>query len=459
VSKGKLDTFKPQRRNANRHTQRGLGALETSIQKDGWIGAITVAADGETFDGSARIEVGAATGFDDVIVVESDGTKPIVHRRIDIPTADDPRAVRLGYAANRVAALNLDFDPAVILADLDAGLDLSALWNEGEIEALAAALIGEAAKVDDPGAQVDKADALQAEWQVKAGDVWQAGEHYIICGDCREFGTWQKLLSAAKVERVNGVFTSPPYAEQRKDQYGGVPVDEYVAWWEDVQANVRAHLANDGSFFVNIKAHCEDGERSLYVMDLVSAMRRRWSWLFVEELCWTHQGVAGYWPNRFKNGFEPVYQFCCKSMIKFYPNSVRHVAAQSTMNRIALAKRTGETKEGRKNSRTGSNFGIDYGNMADFDGSALPSNVIAVSTETSNVGHAAAFPVALPDFFIRAYSDTGDAWLDPFLGSGTTIVAAHQNQRRGLGIERLEKYVAVTLQRLADMGLSPRLVG
>jgi hypothetical protein len=139
VSKGKLDTFKPQRRNANRHTQRGLGALETSIQKDGWIGAITVAADGETFDGSARIEVGASTGFDDVIVVESDGTKPIVHRRIDIPTADDPRAKRLGLAANRVAALNLDFDPAVILADLDAGLDLSSLWNEGEIEALIAA--------------------------------------------------------------------------------------------------------------------------------------------------------------------------------------------------------------------------------------------------------------------------------------------------------------------------------
>jgi ParB family chromosome partitioning protein len=136
VSKGKLTNYTPQKRNANKHTQRGLGALETSIQKDGWIGAITVAADGETFDGSARIEVGAATGFDDVIVVESDGTKPIVHRRIDIPTADDPRAVRLGYAANRVAALNLDFDPAVILADLDAGMDLSALWNEGELEAL-----------------------------------------------------------------------------------------------------------------------------------------------------------------------------------------------------------------------------------------------------------------------------------------------------------------------------------
>ena len=140
----KLTDFKPQRKNSNKHTPRGLSALEQSIQADGWIGAITVAADGETFDGSARIEVGAATGFEDAIVVESDGTRPIVHVRKDIPTADDPRARRLGHAANRVAQMNLDFDPAVILADIEAGVNLAALWRPDELEALVAA----AGKVD-----------------------------------------------------------------------------------------------------------------------------------------------------------------------------------------------------------------------------------------------------------------------------------------------------------------------
>ena len=135
----KLTDFKPQRKNSNKHTPRGLSALEQSIQTDGWIGAITVAADGETFDGSARIEVGAATGFEDAIVVESDGTRPIVHVRKDIPTADDPRARRLGHAANRVAQMNLDFDPAVILADIAAGVNLDALWRPDELEALVAA--------------------------------------------------------------------------------------------------------------------------------------------------------------------------------------------------------------------------------------------------------------------------------------------------------------------------------
>lgn len=90
---------------------------------------------------------------------------------------------------------------------------------------------------------------------------------------------------------------------------------------------------------------------------------------------------------------------------------------------------------------------------------AQPSNVIRVGGNVDGVSHAAAFPVALPDFFIRAYSDAGDVWVDPFCGSGTVIIAAHNNKRRGVGIELLPKYVAVTLQRWADLtGRQPVLV-
>lgn len=130
-----IDSLKPQRRNANKHSQRGMGQLEKSVQTDGWIGAITVAADGETFDGSARIEVAAATGFQDAIVVRSDGTRPIVHIREDIPTADDPRAVRLGVAANRTAEVNLEWDTTV-LAEIGQDVDLSGLFFPHEIAAM-----------------------------------------------------------------------------------------------------------------------------------------------------------------------------------------------------------------------------------------------------------------------------------------------------------------------------------
>jgi hypothetical protein len=126
----------PQRKNANRHTARGMQALETSLATDGWIGAITVANDGETFDGSARVEKTAENGMlDDAIVVDSDGTRPVIVRRTDIATATDPRAVRLGIAANRVAELNLSYDPQV-LAEIGEAIDLSSLYYPEELNAI-----------------------------------------------------------------------------------------------------------------------------------------------------------------------------------------------------------------------------------------------------------------------------------------------------------------------------------
>jgi hypothetical protein len=112
-----LSNFKVQRVNANRHTQKGLRELENSIQRDGWIGAQTAAADQEIFDGSARLEV-AEDKFDGVepIIVESDGTRPVIVVRTDIPNADHPKAKRLAIGANAIAKIDLDFDPEILLA-------------------------------------------------------------------------------------------------------------------------------------------------------------------------------------------------------------------------------------------------------------------------------------------------------------------------------------------------------
>lgn len=118
---GKNGKFRPQRRNANKHTARGLTQLTRAIQADGWIGGLTVAADGETFDGSARLEVLADVMPDvEPIVVETDGRRPVVVKRTDIPNTDDPRAKRLAIAANRVAQVDLDWD-ADVLASLAGG--------------------------------------------------------------------------------------------------------------------------------------------------------------------------------------------------------------------------------------------------------------------------------------------------------------------------------------------------
>ena len=68
-------------------------------------------------------------------------------------------------------------------------------------------------------------------------------------------------------------------------------------------------------------------------------------------------------------------------------------------------------------------------------------------------------PVELVEVMVANSSKAGDAVADPFLGSGTTLVACQRLGRKGRGIELSPAYCAVAIQRLADMGLEPKLAG
>jgi site-specific DNA-methyltransferase (adenine-specific)/site-specific DNA-methyltransferase (cytosine-N4-specific) len=311
---------------------------------------------------------------------------------------------------------------------------------------------------------IDRAAELQEKWQCETGQIWQIESkanpgHYqrLICGDCRDMATVEALTQG---KPVNGIFTSPPYAMQRAKQYGGTPADEYVEWWEAVQANARAVLAEDGSFFVNIKPHCKDGQRVLYVFDLVLAMVRRWGWRFVDELCWTHQGMPGDYKGRFKNCFEPIFHFTNSSKHKHFPEAVL----------IPYSEKSGKMKTYSEadhiSTLTGSPFkgaGPGIGFTRYEKNGALPGNTIEVfkgsSATQQGTFQAATFPLKLPTFFIRAYSDPLDTWLDPFAGSGTVGVAAENEGRTGLMIEKLPKYCAVILERFqTHTQITPELI-
>ncbi len=88
-----------------------------------------------------------------------------------------------------------------------------------------------------------------------------------------------------------------------------------------------------------------------------------------------------------------------------------------------------------------------------------PGNVLDIQVSQDAFGHAASFPVKLPAFFVKAYSDKEDIWLDPFCGSGTTIVACEQNYRIGFGIEKAETSCAIILERYKQsFGVDPILI-
>lgn len=104
------------------------------------------------------------------------------------------------------------------------------------------------------------------------GDLWILGKHRLMCGDSRDFSAAKIALGGRK---ANICVTSPPYASQRKydesTDFKPIHPDKYVDWFAAVAANIAENLAEDGSYFLNIKEHCEDGQRHLYVKDLTIA--------------------------------------------------------------------------------------------------------------------------------------------------------------------------------------------
>ena len=229
------------------------------------------------------------------------------------------------------------------------------------------------------------------------------------------------------------VITSPPYATQREyDPASGfkpVPPEEYCDWFRDVAANIAAILAADGSYFLNIKEHADDGERNLYVKDLVIAHRRQWGWRFVDEFCWrkTDNGVPGGWGNRFKNAWEPVFHFCRQHEDQVRPKAVGHVSEDcfdyspeqpevDFRQRAAGHGPRGAAADGGKNQSLETHAPTTMDGR--HAGIARPSNVIEVKTESGQGSHSAPFPRALVEFFVKAFSDPGDMVFDPFLGSG-----------------------------------------
>ena len=112
--------------------------LSKSMEDHGFFGAMTSSADGEIFDGSARLETAYERFGDSVepIIVDADGTRPIIVRRIDIPNADDPKAKKMAIAANRIASVDLDWNMEV-LAEISQEIDISDMFFDDELAKLA----------------------------------------------------------------------------------------------------------------------------------------------------------------------------------------------------------------------------------------------------------------------------------------------------------------------------------
>lgn len=246
---------------------------------------------------------------------------------------------------------------------------------------------------------------------------------------------------------VNLVVTSPPYADQRKRTYGGVPADEYVEWFLPIVDELYRVLKPTGSFVLNIKERVVEGERHTYVMELILEMRKR-GWLWTEEYIWHKRNCyPGKWPNRFRDAWERCLHFTKQRKFAMYQDAVMVPMGDWRHSRL---KSLSDTDRSRDESKVGSGFGKKIENWIGRD-MAYPANVLHLATECANKSHSAVFPEGLPEWFIKLFTEQGDTVLDPFMGSGTTLRVANRLDRNSIGIELLAEYCEVAA---AELGLT-----
>lgn len=265
-------------------------------------------------------------------------------------------------------------------------------------------------------------------------------------------GDSTKVLRTLPAESVDLIVTSPPYADQRKNTYGGIHADRYVEWFMPIADELQRVLKPTGSFVLNIKERVVDGERHTYVMELIIEMRKR-GWLYTEEYIWHKRNCyPGKWPNRFRDAWERCIHFTRQKKFAMYQDSVMVPMGDWKDSRL---KALSETDRVRDESKVGSGFGKKIENWIGRD-MAYPANVLHLATECGNKSHSAAFPESLPEWFIKLFTKPGDMVLDPFSGSGTTMRVARGLERSSIGIELLNEYCELTA---AALGLKKRKGG
>jgi DNA modification methylase len=401
----RLSDLKPQLRNANKHTSYGLRLMEQSIQADGFIDAQTAAADGEIISGSARLEL-EGDKFADVepIIIHSDGQRPIIVVRDDIPNANHPRARRLSVAANQIAKADYDPDGALLKEWAGEDAQIKKMFADDEWRELT----GEEKEQTDAEPQIDRAEALLEKWQVKAGDLWQIGAHRLLCGDCTDAAVVARVMGGEKVELV---WTDPPY---------GVSV-------------------GDKNKYLNSIAPCNRIEENLE-NDTLDEPRLT---------------------SMLNASFDNMIKFCTAGAGWYVaaPAVPLHLLFGQALKERGIWR---QTIQWVKDSSTFSPMGVCYHWQAEpiffgwlpngahrYYGGRTQTTVWNIKRPSKSPEHPTMKPVELVARGVENSSQKDEIVADPFAGSGTTLVACENLGRKCRAIEISPAYVAVCIERMS----------
>lgn len=482
MSKGKVTEVSvadlvPDDLNFNRGTEYGNALLEKSIQKFGAGRSILLDKNNRIIAGNKAAGKYGELGGEKVIVVETTGDTLVAVKRTDVDL-DSQAGRELALADNATQRADLEWDTEVIKeAQEKWGLDADA-WGVEIPEELAQT----DAKEDDFDADAE------VETRCKAGDIWQLGEHRLMCGDSTKAETFDQLLQGREARLV---VTSPPYGVGKAYEEAGIEPwrNTIFAVIENITKHARIIVWNIGDLFATGTQFIEP--TSMYSTEKMKQCgfglmySRIWkkpggnfagtnpyytvSMKPVQEYEW----ILGYAKESYEKDYKPIIDYLANEATKAkLDNSIlKEITGAGfmyghwfTSHQFAFIDEKNYSKISSYCKKANIDaFRKPYSEIRrEFDNLNIYGKVLSKEEEsawgqyavweispvnTRTGGHPAEFPIELPSRCIKMHSRPGDIILEPFCGAGTTLIAAEQLGRICYGVEYDPHYCDVILAR------------
>jgi DNA modification methylase len=375
--------------------------------------SILVDRDGHIIAGNKTVEAARRAGYKRVVIVPSDGTTLVAVQRSDLDI-NSRKARELAIADNRAAELNLDWNLEV-LGSLE--VDLKEFWTEGELQELLIQSNG-GEPVEGPAPKIDQAAELQKKWGTKLGQIWAISKHRLMCGDSTDAAQVAKLMNGEKAALCA---TDPPYL-----------------------------VGYDGK---NHPQNFKDNNKN-----------KEWHGRYADKP--KDEPLAPFYEAFLKCALDVCQE---KAAVYVWHASQRQVEVQAVMEASGLLVHQQIVWFKNKATLTHSFylwahepcfFGWRKGNKPRRNRGEFPTTVWQVDVPVlpgQESRHPTEKPLKLFTTPILLHTRKGEVCYEPFSGSGTCLCAAESTGRRCFAMELEPAFVAVGLERLADMGLEPKL--
>lgn len=273
-----------------------------------------------------------------------------------------------------------------------------------------------------------------------------------------------QLLKQLSENSIDLIITSPPFALQRKKEYGNKDQDEYVDWLLTFTKEVYRVIKETGSFVIDLGGAYKKGKpiRSLYNYRLLIRMGDEQGWQLAEEFFWFNPAKLPSpieWVNKRKiRAKDAVNTIWWLGKSDFPKADVRNVLVPYS-DRMKQLLKDQEKFYTPKKRPSGHDISKSFGTN---NNGAIPPNLLQIPNTESNSqylryckllgikAHPARFPPKLPEFFIKFLTEPNDLVLDIFAGSNTTSWVAEQLERQWLAFDVEHEYLTQSVFRFLE---------